>query len=63
MRVTLNEEPFAGSYIVDEEREDGTLVLRPDNGDYSATSAPEADRRIDEIAARHGETLQRLAGD
>ena len=30
MKVTLTEEPIAGSYVVAEQREDGTLVLQPE---------------------------------
>jgi hypothetical protein len=33
MKVTLTEPAFGGSYVVAEQREDGTLVLRPESGD------------------------------
>ncbi len=33
MRVTLTEPGLAGSYDVVEQREDGTLVLRPETSD------------------------------
>ena len=33
MKVTLTEGPIAGDYVVVEQREDGTLVLRPENSD------------------------------
>ena len=33
MRVTLTEPAIAGSYIIAEQREDGTLVLLPERSD------------------------------
>ena len=33
MKVTLTEEPLAGSYVVAEQRDDGTLVLRPETSE------------------------------
>lgn len=63
MKVTLTEEPLAGSYVVAEHHDDGTLVLRPENSDHQIGSHAATDRRIDEIAERHGETLERLAVD
>lgn len=33
MKVALSEEPIAGSYVVAEQRDDGTLVLRPESSD------------------------------
>lgn len=33
MKVTLTEDPIAGSYVVAEQRDDGTLVLRPESSD------------------------------
>lgn len=33
MKVTLTEPAIAGSYVVAEQREDGTLVLRPESSD------------------------------
>ncbi len=33
MKVTLTDEPIAGSYVVAEQRDDGTLVLRPERSD------------------------------
>lgn len=33
MRVTLTEPEIAGSYVVAEQRDDGTLVLRPETSD------------------------------
>ena len=60
MRVTLDEEPFAGSYVIAEHRDDGTLVLRPENSNPTDSGV---DRRIDEIAEGHAETLERLGGD
>jgi uncharacterized Ntn-hydrolase superfamily protein len=33
MRVTLTEPEIAGSYVVAEHRDDGTLVLRPETSD------------------------------
>ena len=33
MKVILTEEPLAGSYVVAEQRDDGTLVLRPEASD------------------------------
>ena len=32
-KVTLTEEPLAGSYVITERRDDGTLVLRPETSD------------------------------
>lgn len=33
MRVTLTDPALAGEYVVSEQREDGTLVLRPESSD------------------------------
>ena len=33
MRVILTEPAIAGSYVIAEQREDGTLVLRPESSD------------------------------
>ncbi len=33
MKVTLHEPELAGSYVVAEQRDDGTLVLRPETSD------------------------------
>lgn len=33
MKVTLTEPEVAGSYVVTEQRDDGTLVLRPESSD------------------------------
>jgi hypothetical protein len=55
MRVTLTEPGIAGSYEVVERREDGTLVLRPDE------RWPETEERARELAERHRETLDFLA--
>lgn len=63
MKVTLTEEPLAGSYVVAEHHDDGTLVLRPENSDQRIGSHGPTDRRIDEVAKRHGDTLGRLARD
>ena len=51
-RVT--EPELAGSYVVAEQRDDGTLVLRPDG-------AAETGRRARDLAERHRETLDYLA--
>ena len=55
MRVTLTEPGIAGSYKVVERREDGTLVLRPDE------RSPDTEERARELAERHRETLDYLA--
>jgi hypothetical protein len=55
MKVTLTEPEVAGSYIVAEQRDDGTLVLRPEDSDPS-----EAEERARELAERH-RTLDYLA--
>ena len=55
MRVTLTEPGIAGSYEVVERRDDGTLVLRPDE------HRPDAEERARELAERHRETLDYLA--
>jgi hypothetical protein len=56
MRVTLTEPEIAGSYIVTEQRDDGTLVLRPEDSDRSGT-----EERARKLAERHRETLDYLA--
>jgi hypothetical protein len=33
MKVTLTEEPLAGTYVVREQHDDGTLVLRPETSE------------------------------
>lgn len=33
MKVTLTEPAVAGSYVVAEQRDDGSLVLRPESGE------------------------------
>jgi hypothetical protein len=55
MRVMLTEPGIAGSYEVVEQRDDGTLVLRPDE------RSPETDERARELAEGHRETLDYLA--
>ena len=55
MRVTLTEPGIAGSYEVIERRDDGTLVLRPDE------HRPDTEERARELAERHRETLDYLA--
>jgi hypothetical protein len=54
--VTLTGPEIAGSYVVAERRDDGTLVLRPENSDRSGT-----EERARELAGRHRETLDYLA--
>ncbi len=44
MKVTLTEEPLAGSYVVAEQRDDGTLVLRPETSEEVIEQF--ADRRL-----------------
>lgn len=66
MKVTLTEPAIAGSYVVAEQREDGTLVLRPESSDevieqfadraLSEDAMLEAFDRLHAAAAReHGE--------
>jgi hypothetical protein len=56
MRVILTEPEVAGSYVVAEQRDDGTLVLRPEDSDRVGT-----EERARELAERHRETLDYLA--
>lgn len=56
MKVTLNEPEVAGSYIVAEQRDDGTLVLRPETSDEVIEQF--ADRRLSGVEAV--EALDRL---
>lgn len=46
MKVTLTEPEVAGSYVVAEHREDGTLVLRPETSDEVVEQS--ADRALAE---------------
>jgi hypothetical protein len=56
MRVTLTEPEIAGSYIVAEQRNDGTLVLRPEGSDPCGT-----EERARQLAERYRETLNYLS--
>ena len=55
MKVTLTEPEIAGSYVVAEQRDDGSLVLVP------ADSRAATKKRVRELAERHRETLDYLA--
>jgi prolyl-tRNA editing enzyme YbaK/EbsC (Cys-tRNA(Pro) deacylase) len=55
MKVTLTEPDIAGSYVVAEQRDDGSLVLVP------ADSRADTKKRVRELAERHRETLDYLA--
>lgn len=55
MKVTLTEPEIAGSYVVAEQRDDGSLVLVP------ADSRAHTKKRVRELAERHRETLDYLA--
>jgi hypothetical protein len=55
MKVTLTEPDIAGSYVVAEQRDDGSLVLVP------ADSQGDTKKRVRELAERHRETLDYLA--
>lgn len=55
MKVTLTEPEIAGSYVVAEQRDDGSLVLVP------ADSRGDTKERVREFAERHRETLDYLA--
>lgn len=56
MKVTLTEPEIAGSYVVAEQRADGTLVLRPESSDEVIEQF--ADRTLSEAQAV--EALERL---
>ena len=49
MKVTLTEEPLAGSYVVAEQHDDGTLVLRPETSEEVIEQF--ADRPLSEAEA------------
>ncbi|MGH2824325.1 MAG: hypothetical protein ACRDLY_15180 [Thermoleophilaceae bacterium] len=55
IKVTLTEPDIAGSYLVAEQRDDGSLVLVP------ADSRAATKKRVRELAERHRETLDYLA--
>jgi hypothetical protein len=66
MRVTLTEPEIAGSYVVAEQRDDGTLVLRPETSDevierFGDRTLSE-DELLDAFARLHG-AAEREEGD
>ena len=56
MKVTLTEPAIAGSYVVAEQRDDGTLVLRPESSQDVIDQF--ADRPLSDVDAL--EALDRL---
>lgn len=60
-KVTLTEPYIAGSYVVEEQRDDGTLVLRPDGGDDQIDPRREAEVETRRIVERHRQTFDELA--
>ncbi len=62
MKVTLTEEPLAGSYVVAEQRDDGTLVLRPESSDEvieQFANRPLDEREVTESLDRLDAALER----
>ena len=49
MKVTLTEPDIAGSYVVAERREDGTLVLRSETSDEVIEQFPDRTLEGDEL--------------
>jgi hypothetical protein len=66
MRVTLTEPEIAGSYVVAEQRDDGTLVLRPETSEEVierfADRTLSEDEVLDAFARMHA-AAEREEGD
>ena len=56
IHVTLNQPEIAGTYVVSEQHDDGSLVLRPTENQDGDPKAP-----YRAIVERHRETFDRLA--
>lgn len=60
-KVTLTEPDLAGSYVVTEQHDDGTLVLRPETGDDQVDARVAAEAETRRIVERHRDTFDELA--
>ncbi len=62
MKVTLTEPEVAGEYVVAEQREDGTLVLRPETSDevieQYASRDVSGDELIESLERQHQAALR-----